>query len=292
MLPPPPPPLPSPPPPPSQPSTPRLAPTLLGASLPGYLCSPPLATTPEYNLASCARRSWPPPLCRECCGQTTLTSIPLPHPSVPCPKYRQYRPPRLKHQGQGCPGICARPHWPPLPSMNGLAHRHPLDLQRQGWHRHCWGLLCPPHFFLHHHPFCLPPDTNSTCPYIIPRQSLPPTQPRRPHHRLTTAPPPPHRHHALPTLAPGMCRGMGILLPFERALAIHSATDGQPLRLHLAARPACTSRGLTAAPSWFGALPTCPWNGTYHRCAASAAHQRGVLVQLRPRRLEALDSTF
>ena len=50
-----------------------------------------------------------------------MTSIPLPHPSVPCPGYRQNRLPRLKHQGQCCPGICARPHWPPLPSMSGLA---------------------------------------------------------------------------------------------------------------------------------------------------------------------------
>ena len=91
------------------------------STLPGYLCSPPLATTPEYNLASCARRIWPPPLCRDCCSRTTLTSIPLPHPSVPCPEYRQYQLPQLRHQDQGCPGICARPHWPPLPSMTGLA---------------------------------------------------------------------------------------------------------------------------------------------------------------------------
>ena len=198
MLPPPPPPLPSPPPPPSQPSTPRLAPTLLGASLPGYLCSPPLATTPEYNLASCARRSWPPPLCRECCGQTTLTSIPLPHPSVPCPKYRQYRPPRLKHQGQGCPGICARPHWPPLPSMNGLAHRHPLDLQRQGWHRRCWG------FFVH--PTSSSTTTPSVCRPIPTALARPSSQDSR-YRQLspdapTTASPPPHHHRTATTRSP------------------------------------------------------------------------------------------
>ena len=91
------------------------------STLPGYPCSPPLATTPENNLASCARRSWPPPLCHDCCSRTTLTSIPLPHPSDPCPECRQNQLPQLTHQDQGCPGICARPHWPPLPSKTELA---------------------------------------------------------------------------------------------------------------------------------------------------------------------------
>ena len=99
-------------------------------TLPRYRCSPPLATTLEYIMASCARRSWPPPLCHDCCGQTTLTAIPLPHPSIPCPEYRQYRLPRLGPQAQGCPGICARPHWPPLPSMSELAALAVVGLRR------------------------------------------------------------------------------------------------------------------------------------------------------------------
>ena len=47
-----------------------------GSRLPGNLCSPSLATTPEYDWASCARRNRPPLLCRNYCSQTTLPQVP------------------------------------------------------------------------------------------------------------------------------------------------------------------------------------------------------------------------